>query len=362
VFLIGPDNVLTELKQTTYESEDLLQRLLSDHPALLASSVSPNGRLLLIRREFGVPQEQGGADHLSLDHLFVDETGVPVLVEVKRAENTQIRRIVVAQMLDYAANGITYWPIDKLRAAFAQTTQSAGAEPADVLQAFLGDAEPESFWRQVESNLKAGRVRLIFVADRIPPELARVVEFLNEQMQQVDVLAVEVDQFLGKDGIRTLVPKLIGNTQRAQANKSIEASRPSISESELLAGLSADARAGADRLIAWLKQMKFQVGVIAAQKSITARIGTPDGRKPTIVSIDQSGKVWFGLGGLQYFSVFKDAAATSDVLNGIRAVPGLHLSAASQYPTFPVQDLARDEPWPGFSAVINDVVTKLLAG
>jgi ribosomal protein L30E len=34
----------------------------------------------------------------------------------------------------------------------------------------------------VDANLRAGKVRLVFVADEIPAELRRVVEFLNSQM------------------------------------------------------------------------------------------------------------------------------------------------------------------------------------
>jgi hypothetical protein len=41
----------------------------------------------------------------SLDHLVVDQDAVPTFVEVKRASDTPARREVVAQMLDYAANG-----------------------------------------------------------------------------------------------------------------------------------------------------------------------------------------------------------------------------------------------------------------
>ncbi len=39
-----------------------------------------------------------------------------------------------------------------------------------------------------------GRIRLVFVADEIPATLQRLVEFLNEQMPTVEVLAVEIRQ------------------------------------------------------------------------------------------------------------------------------------------------------------------------
>ena len=69
-------------------------------------------------------------------------------------------------------------------------------------------------------NLRAGKLRLIFVADVIPTELRRVVEFLNEQMERTEVLALEVRQYVEEGGNRvTLVPRLIGDTEAARQTK-----------------------------------------------------------------------------------------------------------------------------------------------
>ena len=93
IFLIDQANVLTELPQAPYESEELLQRLLADRPAFLRSASATGARLLFICRELGIPEELAGADRWALDHLFVDREGVPVLVEVKRANDTRSRRL-----------------------------------------------------------------------------------------------------------------------------------------------------------------------------------------------------------------------------------------------------------------------------
>ena len=57
---------------------------------------------------------------------------MPTLVEVKRSSNTQLRREVVAQMLDYAANVSTEWTVDLLRTWFEAECERKGADPADV--------------------------------------------------------------------------------------------------------------------------------------------------------------------------------------------------------------------------------------
>ena len=61
-------------------------------------------------------------------------------------------------------------------------------------------------------------MHLVFVADEIPSELRRVVEFLNEQMDPVEVLAVEAKQYVGGD-LKTLVPRVVGQTAEAQRQK-----------------------------------------------------------------------------------------------------------------------------------------------
>ncbi len=71
----------------------------------------------------------------------------------------------------------------------------------------------------MESNLTAGVVRMIFVADALPPELVRVIEFLNEQMSPAEVLGVELHQFVQGDHV-AYVPRVVGQTAAAATAKS----------------------------------------------------------------------------------------------------------------------------------------------
>ena len=71
----------------------------------------------------------------------------------------------------------------------------------------------DTFWDTVETNLRAGKIRLVFVADEIPRELRSVIEFLNSQMDPAEVLGVEIKQYVGS-GVKTIVPKVIGQTAR----------------------------------------------------------------------------------------------------------------------------------------------------
>jgi len=211
------------MEEQAYESEALLQELLASYPSLLAGDqINPSAprEWLLVKREAGIPGEEGGGDRWSVDHLFLDQDAIPTLVEVKRSTDTRIRRDVVGQMLDYAANAVLYWPADRIRASFEAECEAGGVDPEVRVRQISSEVhDAELFWSTVKTNLQAGRVRLVFVADVIPPELVRVVEFLNEQMDPAEVLAVEVRQYIG-EGRQTLVPRVLGQTAQAQQKKS----------------------------------------------------------------------------------------------------------------------------------------------
>lgn len=220
IFLIGHDDELVDMQATPYDSEALLQGLLARYPALLPGTVSEEGRppWLLVTREATIPDDTG-AVRLSVDHLFLDREGVPTLVEVKRASDTRIRREVVGQMLDYAANAVMHWTVERIQSQLEVTCQLRQQDMVTVLRDFVGaDVELDDFWQSVKTNLQAGRIRMFFVADRIPPELRRVVEFLNNQMDPAEVLAVEILQYEGA-GRRTLVPRIVGQTEVAREKK-----------------------------------------------------------------------------------------------------------------------------------------------
>lgn len=221
IFLLSGEQLI-ELREQAYDSEDLLQAWLAKYPTLLAGEQlagSPR-RWLLVKREAGVPDQEGGGSRWSVDHLFIDQEAVPTLVEVKRSDDTRIRREVVGQMLDYAANGVVYWPAGQLRTDFETRCAREGKDTDEVFRASLGDdAEQEQFWDGVEQNLRSGRIRLVFVSDVIPPELRRVIEFLNEHMSPTEVVGVEIKQYVGQDNLTTFVPRVIGQTEEAKSRK-----------------------------------------------------------------------------------------------------------------------------------------------
>ena len=211
IFRLGDDG-LTALTAEPFGEEQELEELIAEHPELLGDE---NRRWILVRRQQGIAEAAETGDRWAVDLLLIDQHAVPTLVEVKRGSNTELRRKVVGQMLDYAAHA-SHVRVDDLREEFEKSALARDRDPGSTLAELLdnGDeASADEFWERVATHLRASRMRLLFAADRVPGELARIVEFLNTQMPNVDVLAVEIRQFRAGE-IRTLVPTVIGHAAK----------------------------------------------------------------------------------------------------------------------------------------------------
>jgi hypothetical protein len=356
VFLIGDDKKLVELASAPYDSEALLQELLVRYPNLLAGNqIDPAvpRRWLLITREAAVPAEIDGSGRWSLDHLFLDQDGIPTLVEVKRSNDTRIRREVIGQMLDYAANGVAYWPVETVRSMFEARHQRDGTDPNETLATFLGpEASAETLWQQVKTNLQAGRIRMIFVADEIPPELRRVVEFLNTQMDPAEVLAVEVKQYIG-GSFRGLVPRVLGQTEQGMQKKSAGGGpvteERTWDEGSLLAEL--ERRFGAvevnvaRRILQWARSTGHPLwsGKGTQSGSVYVDVGQP--RQPVYpFAIWTYGKIEVQLQSLTRVPPFDSESSRRELQRRLNAIPGIAIADESftKRPSFSLALLNED--------------------
>lgn len=276
--MVDADGSLRRMKPSAPETEDRMQALVAKYPELITDG---DGDLLLIRREQSISDTDGGGGRWSLDHLFVTRDAVPVLVELKRAVDTRLRREVVGQMLDYAANATVYWQAGRIADGFAKSAADAGLDADVVLSDFIGDQDPTAFWEQVDANFKAGRIKLVFVADEIPRELARIVEFLNDQMR-ADVRAVELRWFAGEGSAISLSPRIIGETERTAAAKGTSQRLEPISREQWIQKHIAPAGegtlAGARAYIALVEKLGGEANVASRQGSIYAGFKGADGK------------------------------------------------------------------------------------
>lgn len=344
IFLMG-DSGLVEMRAQLFDSEEDLQELVARHPELLAGAQMTPGdprRWMLVRREMGVPRTDGGGDHFSVDHLFVDQDGVPTIVEVKRSTDTRIRREVVGQMLDYAANAVRYWPVENLKATHEAACRRVGRDPLEELRQLVGhDVDPEEFWARVGEHLAIGRLRMVFVADVVPPELQRIVEFLNEGMSRAQVYAVELPQYVGA-GQRSLVPRLIGATAAARQSARRDRSSPGVDA--LVAAATDDVRFVDEALQRWAQERD-----IVVRDTSSGRGYSKDG-----VSLAMFYPGWSSLE--IYLGPLRTGGHADDADSLQRELAALCRSKriTATHPNLPTVDLASN--WPEASKVLDRYV------
>jgi len=206
------------------ESKEL-QTILEQNPDLLpGDQIDPDDpcRWMLIKREMPVPDPVTGSDRWSIDFLFLDQNAVPTFVECKRYADTRARREVIGQVLEYVANAQRDWSWGMLHSV----AESTAKERNKTLESCVRELQvadfktTETFFTKAEENLKKAVVRIVFFLEQAPPELKRLVEFLNSQMTASDVLLVEARQY-EKDGLKVVAPRLFGFTEQARRTKEL---------------------------------------------------------------------------------------------------------------------------------------------
>ncbi len=362
IYLLRDDGELVGMDETPYDTEDVLQRLLAEHPKLLAGDqmnrTEPRD-WLFITRELALSMDDVASPQMWLDHLFLDQDAIPTLIEVKRSSDTRIRREVVGQMLDYAANAMAYLPLATIQAKFEATCEEKGLDPDTVLSDYLGpERDPDEYWYAVKTNLQAGRLRLIFVADEIPSALRRIVEFLNSQMDPTEVLAVEVKQFEGQ-GLKTLVPRVVGQTAEAEQKKGVARGRQ-WNESAFFAELgkrgNAEESEVAQRILKWARTHTTEIwwGHGSKVGSFVPTLNHKE-RDHQLFAVWTNGILETYFFWYQYKPPFDTEERRRDLLDRLNTVPGISLpdSAVSKRPGIPLLDLSKGDALDNFLAVYD---------
>lgn len=374
IYLRAGSGGLVEMTEARYDAEEELQRLLAEYPDLLAGDqmdpAAPR-RWLLIEREAPIEDTAGGMPRWSLDHLFLDQEARPTLIEVKRSSDTRLRREVVGQMLDYAANVVAHWPAGELRRRYEARLRASGVE--DRLPTLLGGPpDPEAidtFWASADANLAARRLRLVFVADVIPQELLRIIEFLNETMAEIDVLGVEVRQFVG-EGHVSLVPRVVGRTATAAKRKEATSSRTIRrwtleefrAEADSVGGPGA--RRVIDPLVRWADGSGVEVQLGQGKYGpLYPAVALPAGGTARIVNVNTAGLIMVSFDVLAKHPPFDDVDARLEACRRLNDVPGISIderyARTASWPAIRPEALAVDGAVEGLVGVLEWIRERL---
>lgn len=190
------------LRAVAYRDEAELHALVEEGPQLLPLSGSPT--LAVVGRE--VPIGGGYADLVA-----VESSGRVAIIEVKLAKSSESRKAVVAQILAYAA-----YLRGTARDAFerdivgAYLARHEWPSVGEALRATVQDPsfDVEAFNAGLERSLDLGAFRLVLVLDEAPPELVRLVGYLETIGEHlvIDLITVKAYEVAGQ---RILVPQRV---------------------------------------------------------------------------------------------------------------------------------------------------------
>jgi hypothetical protein len=202
------------LEESKFEAETQLQEALKLNPEVIPVSDLDLAEVVVVGRETAVPV---GA----IDLLLVDADGRVIIVETKLSSNPELRREVVAQVLDYGASlwrtapglkefedlVLRYWRSDACQDERVKDagTLRQGIDP--VFQQIRGeDWDYDLFESALSENISKGQHVLLVVASGLTDRLSRdLLQYVNLCLG-LPLYAVEIDVF-ETEGQQLIVPR-----------------------------------------------------------------------------------------------------------------------------------------------------------
>ncbi|GIE91575.1 hypothetical protein [Actinoplanes regularis] len=272
IYSEGPDGWQLITPQG-FPNERTLQELVAQAPDLLPLSGNP--RVVVLGREVLI-----GSGYV--DVIAIEATGEPVLIEVKLHNNAESRRAVVAQILSYAAglHGMTVDEFEGKVLAKCLAGRSLVDRIRDAAQAEALDAD--ELRQNVHDTLQTGGFRLVLVLDQAPPDLVRLVGYLEAVSTQDLVIDLITVSSYDINGQRVVVPQRV----QPETPPPVEYSRPEAGGSprsqaggfaygvepfrERVTTAPAEHQSSLQKLLAWAKRI---------EEANLAEIGTYFGKR-----------------------------------------------------------------------------------
>ena len=273
-----------------YDEEEELQTLIEHNPQLLPLSGSP--RLTVLGREVYIA-------NCSMDILAVESTGRPVVVEVKLVSNSEARRRIVAQLLEYGAvlRGLDVSGLEQ-----GPRLSSVADLGHDTIYHAVDSEHPgfapdeESFYSTMQAHLDRGDFRLVLVLDDAPLELQRIVDYLDAITVDTVTIDLVTVRMYAVDGVRmTLTDRVVTDPEQftVPATTAPTTSSPVRTEGaevfrNSIADVSGNDRALVDRLTDWaeglaeLQHVRLRSSVGTDHTTLSPRIAGRDAGLVTI--------------------------------------------------------------------------------
>ena len=203
------------VQSASYVSESELQALLASEPSLIYIDEIREGAGSLVAAVREFPLDIG-----FIDIVGFTADGEIAIVECKLANNDEIKRKVIGQVLEYGASlwGMGYETLDQ-----KVTRSTGGKNLADLVRDRVDLAvewDEEAFRANVKAALETGNFILIIVVDEIHEELSRIVRFINDAGRPAFSFAALEMRRYQQGEVEMLVPHVFGATPKPKSNGS----------------------------------------------------------------------------------------------------------------------------------------------
>ncbi len=221
--LLKDGEAFVALEESDFDAERELQEALKNNPEVIPVGDLELGEVVVVGREVPLPV---GA----IDLLLVDAQGRVIIVETKLSRNPDLRRKVVAQVLDYGASlwktlptlkmfgeaVLRYWKSEACEDARVKGAQSLreGVEPW-FTEMCGEDWEYDTFATALEGNLVNGQHVFLVVATGLMDGLLRdLLQYANVCLD-LPVFGVDIAMFK-MAGKELIVPRGVRHTAEAK--------------------------------------------------------------------------------------------------------------------------------------------------
>ncbi|MEQ9519045.1 MAG: hypothetical protein RLN89_06350 [Parvibaculum sp.] len=299
------------------KKEKWLQERIHHYPACLPlDQIEPAfGDLIPVCMELSTP-------HGAIDNLFMTPSGDLLLIEVKLWQNSEARRKVVAQALDYVAwlFSVDYEELERTILKNKSVAES-GANSLYELVYHPEQLDEAAFIDSVNHNLSKGRALVLVVGDGIRTEAQKLVELLEDYGNlQFTFALIELAVFGRNDRPEEFLicPRVLAKTEmlrrtifdiqlgaaplatrtgatgtRTQA-ATAEKNTPllSISSEQFWESMTELDASLPDKLQSFLGTIE-ELGVTPEfKRSLILRWTTPEGQPINLGYIERNGKIW----------------------------------------------------------------------
>ena len=178
-----------------YEDETELQKIIAINPQLVIRN--PKSEIIFSKREVKI-ENAGFADL-----ILLDSEGFPIIVEVKLANNAQIRREIIGQIFDYVSSIRDF--------SYPQLNEATKGELEKEIKKFAKKNKSSDMFDNIKTqcadNLKDEQIKMVIAVDSAKPELIRIVDFVNDH-SNVDLCLVAINKY-SIDNDTIFVPSFI---------------------------------------------------------------------------------------------------------------------------------------------------------